>query len=65
MNPEEMRAELEIFVNRGLREGWRGWPRHDGRDFHRTDRMGRTNGICRTGLNLAFAGVSYGSYRSN
>jgi len=26
MDPEEMRAELEIFVNEGLREGWRGWP---------------------------------------
>lgn len=26
MNPEEMRAELEIFVNEGLREGWQGWP---------------------------------------
>ncbi len=34
MSSEEMRTELEIFVNQGLREGWRGWPRHDGRGFH-------------------------------
>jgi hypothetical protein len=26
MNSEQMRNELEIFVNKGLREGWRGWP---------------------------------------
>ncbi len=26
MSSEEMRTELEIFVNEGLREGWRGWP---------------------------------------
>lgn len=26
MNSEQMRAELEIFVNEGLRAGWRGWP---------------------------------------
>jgi hypothetical protein len=26
MNSEEMRTELEIFVNKGLREGWGGWP---------------------------------------
>ena len=26
MSSEEMRAELEIFVNEGLREGRRGWP---------------------------------------
>ncbi len=26
MNSEQMRTELEIFVNKGLREGWRGWP---------------------------------------
>lgn len=26
MSTEEMRTELEIFVNEGLREGWRGWP---------------------------------------
>ena len=26
MSSEEMRTELEIFVNEGLRAGWRGWP---------------------------------------
>ena len=26
MSSEQMRAELEIFVNEGLREGWHGWP---------------------------------------
>ena len=26
MSSEEMRNELETFVNAGLREGWRGWP---------------------------------------
>lgn len=27
MSSEEMRIELESFVNTGLREGWHGWPR--------------------------------------
>jgi hypothetical protein len=27
MSAEEMRIELETFVNAGLEEGWRGWPR--------------------------------------
>ena len=26
MSSEEMRTELERFVNTGLREGWTGWP---------------------------------------
>ncbi len=26
MSSEEMRNELEAFVNTGLREGWGGWP---------------------------------------
>ena len=26
MSSEQMRMELESFVNRGLREGWVGWP---------------------------------------
>ena len=26
MSSEEMRVELEAFVNIGLREGWCGWP---------------------------------------
>lgn len=27
MSAEEMRVELERFVNVGLQEGWHGWPR--------------------------------------
>lgn len=26
MSAEEMRSDLEAFVNRGLSEGWSGWP---------------------------------------
>lgn len=26
MSAEEMRSDLEAFVNRGLSEGWCGWP---------------------------------------
>lgn len=26
MSSEDMRTELESFVNQGLRKGWRGWP---------------------------------------
>ena len=26
MSAEEMKNELEVFVNRGLSEGWGGWP---------------------------------------
>ena len=26
MSSEEMRVELERFVNTGLQEGWTGWP---------------------------------------
>ena len=26
MNAEEMRVELESFVNQGLEQGWCGWP---------------------------------------
>jgi hypothetical protein len=29
MDSEEMRIELESFVNAGLQEGWRGWPLKD------------------------------------
>ncbi len=27
MSSEDMRVELESFVNQGLQEGWQGWPR--------------------------------------
>jgi hypothetical protein len=37
MSSEEMRVELEAFVNTGLREGWRGWP------LKAEDRMSRTS----------------------
>ena len=56
MSSEEMRTELEVFVNQGLREGWRGWPRHDSRGFHRTT---RTEGTNRT------YGIAQGSGRSD
>lgn len=26
MNSDEMRVELESFVNKGITEGWHGWP---------------------------------------
>ena len=26
MRSEKMRSELEVFINRGLKEGWSGWP---------------------------------------
>ena len=26
MSSDEMRIELESFVNKGLKEGWCGWP---------------------------------------
>lgn len=61
MSSEEMRAELELFVNRGLREGWQGWPRHESRGLPRrigTDGTGRTRGTHLRG------GCSYRSYRS-
>jgi hypothetical protein len=68
MSSEEMRTELETFVNKGLQEGWRGWPRHDGREFPGTDKTGR---ICRPGRaqgtsrDFVFPESSYGSYQSN
>ncbi len=34
MSSEDMRVELESFVNRGLQEGWHGWPR---KGAHRRD----------------------------
>lgn len=32
MSSEQMRIELETFVNAGLQEGWRGWPLKAQRD---------------------------------
>jgi hypothetical protein len=29
MSSEEMREELESFVNRGIEKGWEGWPLKD------------------------------------
>jgi len=26
MSSDEMRVDLEFFVNKGIREGWHGWP---------------------------------------
>jgi hypothetical protein len=39
MSSEEMRVELEAFVNAGLREGWRGWP------LKEESRMSRTSDL--------------------
>ena len=60
MSSEEMRTELEIFVNRGLREGWCGWPRHDSRGFHGTT---RTGGMKRAGGTAQGSGRSDRSYK--
>ena len=68
MSSEEMRTELEIFVNQGLQEGWRGWPRHDSRGIQRT---ARTEGTKRTHGTVQGSGrfdrsyKSYPSYMSN
>ncbi len=35
MSSEEMRVELEAFVNTGLREGWCGWPLKEQGRVHR------------------------------
>jgi hypothetical protein len=64
MSSEEMRTELEIFVNQGLREGWRGWPRHDSRGSHRTIRTDGTNRSYRTVESPACSDRSYKSYSS-
>jgi hypothetical protein len=64
MSSEEMRTELEMFVNQGLREGWRGWPRHDGRGFHRTIRTDGTNRTYETVRRSSCSDKSYKSYPS-
>ncbi len=61
MSSEEMRTELEIFVNQGLREGWRGWPRHDSRGSYGTV---RTEGTHRTGRKVRRPAGSDRSYKS-
>ena len=68
MSSEEMRTELEIFVNQGLREGWHGWPRHDGRGFPgtaRTEGTDRTYGTVRRSRGSDKSYKSYPSYMSN
>ena len=62
MSSEEMRTELEIFVNQGLREGWRGWPRHDGRGVRRATRIDGTNRTYRTVRRSSCSDKSYKSY---
>jgi hypothetical protein len=64
MSSEEMRTELEIFVNRGLREGWRGWPRHDSRGSRRTISTDKTNRTCKTVQSPACSDRSHKSYPS-
>jgi hypothetical protein len=43
MSSEQMRVELEIFVNEGLQAGWRGWPLKSETPKGRTGR-GRAGG---------------------
>ena len=65
MSSEEMRTELEVFVNQGLREGWRGWPRHDSRGLYGTARTNRTYGAARRASGSEKSYKSYPSYMSN
>lgn len=39
MSSEEMRFELEAFVNTGLEEGWCGWPLKEQSRKSRTSRV--------------------------
>jgi hypothetical protein len=58
MSSEEMRAELEIFVNAGLQEGWRGWPlksQEGGRKTEDRRRRRRPFSALRTRVWRAFA----------
>ncbi len=64
MSSEEMRTELEIFVNQGLREGWRGWPRHDGLGFRGDAGTGRANGTYGMGRHSGSSDKSHKSYPS-
>ncbi len=43
MSSEEMRVELEAFVNTGLQEGWGGWP------LKEETRMNQTSGVLHAG----------------
>jgi len=64
MNSEQMRVELERFVNQGLQEGWCGWPRHENGSFHRTDGAGGTNRTCRVAQRSDCPDGSHMSYWS-
>jgi hypothetical protein len=64
MSSEEMRTELEVFVNQGLREGWRGWPRHDSRSSCRDVKTEGINRTHRTVRRSALSDRSYKSYAS-
>jgi len=65
MSSEEMRSELEVFVNQGLREGWRGWPRHNSRGSCGTTRTHRTHETVRRSSCSDRSYKSYPSYMSN
>jgi len=62
MSSEEMRTELEIFVNQGLREGWRGWPRHDGRGIRGNAGIDVTNRTCGMVRRSGYSDRSHKSY---
>ena len=65
MSSEEMRIELESFVNQGLRKGWRGWPRKGPREGVRRGfcvartTVGRLGGL-RAGFDPDAASVAFG-----
>ncbi len=65
MSSEEMRTELEIFVNQGLREGWCGWPRHDNQGFSGNTRTNKTSGAVRRPRCSDKSHKSYPFYMSN
>ena len=59
MSSDEMRVDLESFVNQGIAEGRQGWPlkgslqcRHEG--IRRVCRASRVTGPCRRFLGVAF-----------
>ncbi len=62
MSSEEMRSELEIFVNQGLQEGWRGWPRHDSRGSCGSIRAAGTNRTYTTARGSTCSEKSYKFY---
>lgn len=69
MGPEEMKSELEQFLNTGLQQGWTGWPlkaqacgssRYSGQWLAAStgSRLGGSDGaICPVALGRTFASL--------